>query len=86
MSVSSGRDHLGGATAAIFGSSRVDQDIRKSALDFAAEYTRLPVDHVTLAEKAGALEGDINRLAATEVISDALCQKLVNQLHQLIAE
>lgn len=84
MQVSAGRGHLGGATAGIAGTSQVNHDVRMMALEFAEVYTARQHDQGLLAEKASAVEGGINGLFVTGVISEKLCQELIDKLHALV--
>lgn len=84
MQLSSGRGHLAGASAAIFGYSRVDQQIRDTALRFTAEYSKRKVDHAKCTALAKQLEGDINRLVLTDAISASECSRLVDKLYLLM--
>lgn len=83
MRTSSGHGSFGGATAGLFGTSRVNQDVRNVALAFAAEYTKQNADPTRLAELSAQVEGSLNSMAATGVISTAELDALLLKLHDL---
>ena len=81
--ISSGRGHLGGASAGLFGYSRVDQELRDAALAFAAQCAETHVDLVQIKAMAARLEGALHITAMKEVISMSELDELLEDLYQL---
>lgn len=88
MSLDPGYPGMGGASTAIMGATSTNKDVvldlRRNAMDFAAEYTKDTPDHQKLAEFAGKLEGSLRSLHLVSSISEQTLQTLLNKLNGFV--
>jgi hypothetical protein len=80
---------MGGASAAVFGSSSTNDslvnELRASALAFAAERAKPQPGSVTLQYTAGQLEGVLRSVHVVGGLSETELDNLIDELHKLVA-
>lgn len=88
MTLSAGFPGMGGAQAGIIGSRSTETDVvselRRNALEFAAEYRNVHANRTTLRERARNLEGSLRGLCAISAISEATLHTLLKELNHLV--
>jgi len=78
---------VGGASAGILGAlggeSETLNSLKRTALEFAKEYTKPNPDHEALAKRVQDIEGYVRTLQLTNTISSDEVDSLLEQLHGL---